>query len=288
MSRYKVHTFWKVLTSQKAAALKILVFMLIIVMPVTVPSKSPYRVDEDVYKTVDFAQSASLPKEFLEIRDLDERKRVLIEILLPLVLKENEEILSQRAELLGIKRTSFYLTRNEMRFIKGLAVHCKVKQSDYRTMLDELITRVDVLPASLVLAQAAIESGWGTSRFALEGNNIFGIRNSKGAGMMPREVGPECSFSLSTFDTLQSCIRFYLWNINTHPEYEHLRKIRTRGCTPYNPIELAQGLNTYSEMGHKYVSKVVDTIEYNNLQTYDSYGLKQDQTDIGLLTASSS
>ncbi|HQJ10101.1 MAG TPA: glucosaminidase domain-containing protein, partial [Deltaproteobacteria bacterium] len=157
-----------------------------------------------------------------------------------------------------------------------------------RTMLDELITRVDVLPASLVLAQAAIESGWGTSRFAIEGNNIFGIRNSRGSGMIPRERGPECSFALSTFDTLQSCIRFHLWNINSHPEYEHLRKIRTRGCSPYNPIELAQGLNTYSEMGYKYVNKVVNTIERCNLQTYDSYELKRDQTGIGLLTASSS
>ncbi len=288
MSKYKYYNIWKGIMSPEIASLKILISMLIIAALVAVPSRSPYQIEENVDKTVDFTQCTSLPKEFREIQDLDQRKRVLIDTLLPLVLKENEEIKSLRAELLRIKKTSFYLTTKEMRFIEDLAGHYKVKRGDYRTMLDELITRVDVLPASLVLAQAAIESGWGTSRFAIEGNNIFGIRNSRGSGMIPRERGPECSFALSTFDTLQSCIRFHLWNINSHPEYEHLRKIRTRGCSPYNPIELAQGLNTYSEMGYKYVNKVVNTIERCNLQTYDSYELKRDQTGIGLLTASSS
>jgi len=288
LSKYKYYNIWKGIMSPEIASLKILISMLIIAALVAVPSRSPYQIEENVDKTVDFTQCTSLPKEFREIQDLDQRKRVLIDTLLPLVLKENEEIKSLRAELLRIKKTSFYLTTKEMRFIEDLAGHYKVKRGDYRTMLDELITRVDVLPASLVLAQAAIESGWGTSRFAIEGNNIFGIRNSRGSGMIPRERGPECSFALSTFDTLQSCIRFHLWNINSHPEYEHLRKIRTRGCSPYNPIELAQGLNTYSEMGYKYVNKVVNTIERCNLQTYDSYELKRDQTGIGLLTASSS
>jgi Bax protein len=273
--------------TQKIAALKILICMLIIVMPVVVPSKSPYHTEENAYRTVDYTHSTSLPKEFMEIQDLDQRKRVLIETLLPLVLKANEEIIAERAELLRIKETSFYLTMKERRFIEDLAVHYKVDQSDYRTMLDELIIRVDVLPASLVLAQAAIESGWGTSRFALEGNNIFGIRNSRGLGMVPRERGSESSFALSTFDNLQSCIKFYIWNINTHPEYEHLRKIRTQGCVPYNPIDLAQGLNTYSEMGYAYVGKVVDTIEHYNLQSYDTYGSKREQAKISLMTASS-
>jgi Bax protein len=274
--------------TQRNAALRILLYLSIIIIPAAVPSRPPYQVKENAFRMVDYKQITSLPKEFLEIQDLDQRKKVLIETLLPLVLKENEEIISQRAELLRIKKTSFYLTTKEMRFIEDLAVRYKVSKSDYRTMLNELITRVDVLPASLVLAQAAIESGWGTSRFALKGNNLFGIRNSKGVGMIPREQGPECSFALSTFDTLQSCIRFYLWNINTHPEYEHLRKIRTRGSFPYNPIELAQGLNTYSESGYAYVGKVVDTIERFNLQTFDSYGLVRNQTENSLLTASSS
>lgn len=274
--------------TQRTAALKTLIYLSLIVIPVATPSRSPDQVDENAYRMVDYTQSTSLPKEFLEIQDLDQRKRVLIETLLPLVLKENEEIISQRTELLRIRKTSFYLTKKEMKFIDDLSVHYKVNRSDYRTMLDELITRVDVLPASLVLAQAAIESGWGTSRFAVEGNNIFGIRNSKGVGMVPREQGSECSFALSIFDNLQSCIRFYLWNINTHPEYAHLRKIRTQGSIPYNPIELAQGLNTYSESGYAYVGKVVDTIERNNLQTYDNYGFKRDRINVGLMTASSS
>jgi Bax protein len=274
--------------TQRTAALKILLCLSIFVIPAAVPSRPLYQAGGNVYRTVDYSQSTSHPKELMEIQDLDQQKRVLIETILPLVHKENEEIILQRAELLRIKKTSFYLTMNERRFIEDLAVHYKVSKSDYRTMLDELIVRVDVLPASLVLAQAAIESGWGTSRFALEGNNIFGIRNSRGMGMIPRERESEGSFALSTFDNLQSCIRFYLWNINTHPEYEHLRKIRTRGCFPYNPIELAQGLSTYSESGYAYVGKVVETIEHYNLQTFDRYVFKQDQAKNRLLTASSS
>lgn len=287
MGKY-IFQHWKGVMKGNTTALNILLCSLIIVLSWAVPSMFPYYIEDEAYRLVDYTRTASLPGDFMEIQDSSQRKRVLIETILPLVLKANEEIIAQRAELLRIKKTSFYLTMKERRFIEELAVYYKVGPSDHRAMLDELIVRVDVLPASLVLAQAAIESGWGTSRFALEGNNIFGIRNSRGLGMVPRKRSPGSTFALSTFDDLQACIDFHIWNINTHPEYEHLRKIRTHGCSPYNPVELAQGLNTYSEMGYAYVGKVVDTIERYNLKSYDTFKPKQDPTKVRLVTASSS
>jgi len=127
LSKYKYYNIWKGIMSPEIASLKILISMLIIAALVAVPSRSPYQIEENVDKTVDFTQCTSLPKEFREIQDLDQRKRVLIDTLLPLVLKENEEIKSLRAELLRIKKTSFYLTTKEMRFIEDLAGHYKVK-----------------------------------------------------------------------------------------------------------------------------------------------------------------
>jgi Bax protein len=140
-------------------------------------------------------------------------------------------------------------------------------------MIDELLARVDVLPPSLVLAQAAIESGWGRSRFAAEGNNVFGLRGSRGRGLIPRGRGPYEKHTVRAFSSLQSCIDFYMWNINTNPEYEDLRQIRRQRQSLCDPIELAQGLKTYSEMGCDYVDDVVELIRNNNQTLYDRYRL---------------
>ena len=141
-------------------------------------------------------------------------------------------------------------------------------------MVEELLLRVDVLPNSLILAQAAIESGWGTSRFALEGNNLFGLRSLSGYGMVPKERNQGKVFKVSRFKDLQSSIDYYLWNINSHPKYDELRQIRSSETYPYDPFNLARGLYHYSEIGEEYVQMVIWLIEYNNLQEYDSYRLE--------------
>lgn len=249
-----------------------------IIMPAMMPIQYPEHVDEYGYFFIDYACTTSFPKQFTKVKDIKERKQLLMDMLLPLVLKANEEVMAQRMELLKIKKTSFYLTIQEVRFIEELATYYRVEPGDHRAMLDELLVRVNVLPASLVLAQAAIESGWGTSRFALMGNNLFGLRGPRGNGMEPREVKSNGDFSLSTFVNLQSCISYYIWNINTHTEYKDLRQIRLHKTFPYDSTELAQGLTTYSEMGSTYVDKVVDLIDNNNLKAYDFYRLKTVET----------
>lgn len=245
-----------------------------IFVPDMVPGKHTDRPDDIGCSLVDYSSTTTLPEDFPNIQDPKQRKQVLIDLLLPLVLKANESILAQRHELQRIEKSHSRPTPEDRQLIEELARAYLVEKGSHETMLGELLVRVDVLPASLVLAQAAIESGWGTSRFALKGNNVFGLRGPAGLGMIPGERNPGCGFSISTFGDLQECIDFYLWNINTRAEYERLRKLRTHEHTHYDPLLLAQGLDSYSEMGQAYVQKVVGMIRENNLKVYDSYRLK--------------
>jgi Bax protein len=224
--------------------------------------------------TVEYLDTPSIPDDFLDIQDARARKQYLIDILLPLVLKANKKISRQRRTLESIKKTAYWFSAKEKRVVDELAGKYRVEGGDYRTMVDELLLRVDVLPNSLILAQAAIESGWGTSRFALEGNNLFGLRTLSGRGMVPKDRDDGKAFKVSRFKDLQSSIDYYLWNINSHPKYEELRQIRSRQTYPYDPFKLAQGLRHYSEIGEEYVQMVIWLIEYNNLQEYDSYTLQ--------------
>ncbi len=256
-----------------------------VIVPEMIPAKYPDSLDDLGYYLIDYACTTSFPGEFTSIRDTKQRKQLLIEILLPLVLKANGDVMAQRSELVRIKKASFYLSFKDIRFIEQMADHYRVERGNYRAMLDELLVRVDILPASLVIAQAAIESGWGTSRFARHGNNLFGMRGLKGTGMAPRELASDCTFSVSSFDNLQACVDYYLWNINTRPDYEHLRKIRTQKTFLYDSVELAKGLHTYSENGDAYVDKVIDMIRSNNLKSYDLYRLKNEQPALSAVPA---
>jgi Bax protein len=121
------------------------------------------------------------------------------------------------------------------------------------------------------------ESGWGTSRFSHEGNNIFGLRTQSGTGMIPQERPDQESYAVSTFEDLQSCIDYYLWNINTNPLYEDLRRIRSRSARQCGGLDLARGLVCYSEQGPAYVSKLEKLISANSLSEYDGYRLKDVQ-----------
>jgi Bax protein len=243
-------------------------------IPDMVPGMVADRADEVGCSLVEYAGAATIPQGFPRIQDPEQRKQVLIGLLLPLVLKANEDIIAQRQQLQRIKKHPASMRSGDRQLVEDLARTYHVVKGSHRAMLEELLVRVDVLPASLVLAQAAIESGWGTSRFALQGNNVFGLRGPGGLGMVPVDRSPGCGFSVSIFGDLQECINCYMWTINTNTEYERLRKLRTQERTHYDPILLAQGLEGYSEMGNAYVHKVMGVIRENNLMEYDSYRLR--------------
>lgn len=228
----------------------------------------------DERPVIEYRYTESLPGKLMELEDVQERKRCLISTLLPLALKANEKILQQRAVIEHMKQRVPWITPEERRILDALAEMYLVKPDTSDQMIDELLSRVDILPASLILAQAAIESGWGTSRFSLEGNNVFGLRTLSAYGMIPKDKDTDQGFSVSVFDDLQSCIDYYIWTINTHPKYEELRRLRSLCPRPYDSFSLAQGLRNYSELGDQYVRKVEELISCNGLKDYDEYRLR--------------
>lgn len=139
--------------------------------------------------------------------------------------------------------------------------------------LDLLLRRVDTVPVSLAMAQAAIESGWGTSRFALHGNAIFGQwTTAEGKGLVPsaREEGK--THKVRSFNRLSDSVSAYLLNLNTHPAYAEFREMRQearrRGETPDGQM-LAGGLEAYSEKGGEYVELLRNMIRVNRLGAFD-------------------
>ncbi|HVN70584.1 MAG TPA: glucosaminidase domain-containing protein [Desulfomonilia bacterium] len=233
--------------------------------PRSLPYQSP---------SIEYQYTASLPDRLARIDDVQERKQYLIEILLPLVLRGNERVLQQRLIIENLSKKLTYLTPLEKQTLISYARMYMVESDSYQGMAQELLKKVNVLPVSLVLAQAAIESGWGTSRFCIQGNNIFGLRTPSRFGMVPRERRSDEDFTLSVFNDLQSCVDYYIWNINTNPQYKQLRYIRSLSQPPYDSFALAQGLRNYSELGIKYVRRVELLISYNALKSYDDYRLE--------------
>jgi len=223
---------------------------------------------------IEYQYTASLQDRLAQIDDVQERKQSLIRILLPLVLHANEKVIQQRRIIEQLQQRLPYLTPLEEQTLRAFAQMYLVERDTPEKMVAELLKRVNVLPVSLILAQAAIESGWGTSRFCLEGNNIFGLRTASGYGMIPRERPDHEAFAVSVFRDLQSCIDYYMWNINTNGQYEELRYIRSLSPAPYDSFALAKGLRNYSEMGIEYVRRVELLIGYNELKAYDDYRLQ--------------
>ncbi len=187
--------------------------------------------------------------------------------ILPLVIKSNEKVAWERSRIIEIARKKAKASGQDKRFILRLSRKYRVDTIDYDKRIQKLLSRVDILPPSLVIAQAALESGWGRSRFSLEANNIFGIRTLSNRGIVPSERMD--GVRISVFKDLQSCIDYHILNINSHPMYVELRKIRQEMDPPFDPLILARGLKNYSEQGNTYVHKIVRIIRVNNLRKYD-------------------
>ncbi|MCD6570443.1 MAG: glucosaminidase domain-containing protein [Deltaproteobacteria bacterium] len=232
------------------------------------------------WHTVKYTNTKSLPDDIVNIKDTKERKDLFIRLLLPLILKANEDIKRQRDTIERIQKKN-KLSKKDKRTLESLATQYRIDNitaKDSMAVISELLLRIDVIPVSLVLAQAAKESGWGSSRFARQGNNIFGLRTLSNNGIVPFYRGTDRVFKISLFDDLQSCVNFYMFTINTHPAYEELRYIRSAMARPsvctlqahsYDSIALAQGLNRFSERGSVYAKEIQDLIKHNRLERYD-------------------
>jgi Bax protein len=208
-----------------------------------------------------------LPKEIKMIENSKKRKEFFIQIVLPLIIEENNNIKLDRKTLFTIINKSNNLN-SEKQWLEKKYKQYGVKLGDLST----LKIRMDEIPVSLAIAQAAKETGWGTSRFALEGNALFGQWTWSGEGLKPKEAKEGQSHKVMKFNILQASVRAYQRNINTHSTYKDFRKARAKlrdSKKPLDSIELSKYLNKYAETGNQYVEVLQKIIKQNKLQDFD-------------------
>jgi Bax protein len=204
----------------------------------------------------------------------EEKKRTFLLSLLPMVLMANQAIEAERQELetlLARHDQAGLLTPEENQRLRDMADYYKLQRdplTDSRAR-SLLLHRIDILPPSLVLAQAATESGWGTSRFAREGNNLFGQRTYRtGNGIIPANRPEGESHEVKRFGSLFESVRSYMRNLNTHNAYRELRDLRARlrrSGQPLSGAQLASGLEAYSTRTGDYINDVRAIIRANGL-----------------------
>jgi len=208
-----------------------------------------------------------LPVEMKQIENSKKRKDLFIKIVLPLILSENNRIKGDRNTLFKI------LNKNNNSKLEKEWLLKKFKQ--YGVVNKDLSTlkvRMDEVPVSLAIAQAAKETGWGTSRFAIEGNALFGQWTYSGEGIKPAAADENDKHKVMTFSVLKASVRAYQRNLNTHSSYKEFRKARAiqrDNDEPLNSTELANYLNEYAETGNEYVKTLKIIIDQNNLKDFD-------------------
>ena len=215
------------------------------------------------------ATLTDLPSRLTEIERVERRKRLFLKTLLPAALQANENVRAQRQFVTAVARLDLPRTRLPASMRDRLARLEETYRVDAGD-LDALLRKVDTIPVSLLLAQAAIESGWGTSRFAQHGNALFGehTRDPDHTGMKPRRLG-DPDFRVRTFATLDAAVAAYQRNLNSHPAYAGLRAIRAAARAEgrvADGAELAAGLQDYSARGQTYVNDLRVTIDANDLE----------------------
>ena len=212
-----------------------------------------------------------LPEEMKMIESSEKRKDLFIKIILPLVLEENNRIKIERKKLFSI------LNKNNNTKLEKNWLNDKFKQ--YGVLKKDLSTlkiRMDIVPVSLAIAQAAKETGWGTSRFALEGNALFGQWTWSGEGIKPAGADSDDTHKVMKFKILKSSVRAYQRNLNTHSSYKNFRLARAElrdNDKILDSIILANYLDKYAETGLQYVKILKKIIEQNDLRDFDNVRL---------------
>jgi Bax protein len=217
--------------------------------------------------------------EFASVLDPEERKQMFFDFLQPYVDAQNEKVHRQRERLLALMervRQGKALARRDREFILDLGREYDIDEGNHADMefLQRLLRRVDVLPPSLVLAQAAKESGWGSSRFAKEAYNFFGQWcYVKGCGIVPNRRRSSANHEVKAFSSIEEAVHAYFMNLNTFPSYLDLRLIREElreNSRVIDGISLSEGLVSYSERGDVYVRELQSLIRYNDLLELDA------------------
>ena len=223
-----------------------------------------------------------LPAEIKMIENTKKRKEFFIQIVLPLILKENNNIRLDRKTLFSIINKNNN-TKIEKKWLKNKFKQYGIPSKD----LSILKIRMDEIPVSLAIAQAAKETGWGTSRFAQEGNALFGQWTWSGEGLKPKEADENKGHKVMKFNVLQASVRAYQRNLNTHSSYENFRLARAQlrdSKKPLDSIILSQFLKNYAETGNQYVEVLQKIIKQNNLKDFDDAKLLPSSIELESLT----
>jgi len=221
-----------------------------------------------------------LPKDLKTLGDTKTKRELFIKIVLPLILNENEKIIEDRKKLFKILGKNFN-TVGERVWLKRRFREYKIEDQD----LGKLKMRMDFIPVSVAIAQAANESGWGTSRFALEGNALFGQWTWSKKGISPKNKDPDQNHKILQFQILKASVRAYKNNLNTHNAYQEFRearaKIRQEG-KEINGLDLTKYLKNYAAIKEKYVAILEDIIKRNSLTDFDKANLLPTKSKKGI------
>ena len=186
---------------------------------------------------------------------------------MPLIVAENEKILDDRKKLLTLTEKK-YTSDLEKQWLRQKLLEYKVKKGD----ITELLKRMDMIPASIALAQAAKESGWGTSRFALEGNAIFGQWTWDGQGIAPLKRDDNKNHKILKFPILRASVKAYKNNLNTHKSYfkfrEKRKKLRDKN-DDITGLSLTDTLKNYAQTGSEYTKILNQIITQNRLTDFE-------------------
>ena len=212
-----------------------------------------------------------LPNEMKSIENSGKRKSLFIKIILPLVLEENNRIIIDRKKLFSI------LNKNKNSKDEITWLNQKFKQ--YGVLNKDLATlkvRMDIIPVSLAIAQAAKETGWGTSRFAIEGNALFGQWTWSGEGIKPAGADTDATYKVMKFNVLKASVRAYQRNLNTHSSYKKFRFVRAQlrdDKKKLDSLKLAEYLDNYAQTGTEYTKVLKQIIQQNRLKDFDEVKL---------------
>ncbi len=219
---------------------------------------------EKLVKPIYFTQ---FPRDLETIQSPKLKKETFIQIVLPLVVAENERILEDREKLKLLSDKKF-TTDLEKQWLRQKLLEYKVKKGD----LNELMNRMDIIPTSIALAQAAKESGWGTSRFALEGNAIYGQWTWSGQGIAPLHRDGDKNHKILKFPILRASVKAYKNNLNTHKSYKAFREKRLQlrnKNKKINGLELTETLKNYAQTGSEYTKILNQIITQNRLTDFE-------------------
>ena len=212
-----------------------------------------------------------LPNEIKQIESSKKRKSLFIQIILPLILEENNLILLDRKKLFSILNKNKN-SKKEINWLNRKFKQYGVLNKDIPT----LKVRMDIVPVSLAIAQAAKETGWGTSRFALEGNALFGQWTWSGDGIKPAGADSDTKHKVMKFRVLKASVRAYQRNLNTHSSYKNFRQLRAQlrdDSASLDSLLLADQLDNYAETGKEYTKILKQIIKQNSLKDFDDVKL---------------